>query len=99
MIGPYWMVFVNGILSLLILAGVFTYIYIYPKKRINYLLLFGLISLLPAISILRKGVYESGDFVYHLYRAMDFADALKDGVFIPSWAAHLNNNYGYPVFL
>lgn len=99
MIEPYWMAFFNLIISSTLLAGFLTFRHLFPKKKINYLLLLVLISILPIISVFRTGVYESGDFVYHIYRAMSFYDALKDGVLIPSWAGNLNSTYGYPAFI
>lgn len=93
------MVVVNIISSAILLVGVLTYRYVYPKKKINLLLLLILISLLPLISILRKGDYESGDFNVHIYRAIVFFNALKEGQYMPSWAADLNATYGYPLFI
>ena len=89
----------SSLLALIFLAGFLVYRYFFPKKKNNYLWLLILVALLPCISIFRPGPYESGDFVYHLYRAMAFSDALKDGIIIPSWAANLNGSYGYPVFI
>jgi hypothetical protein len=99
MIGPYWMAFINAIVFSLVLLGFFLYRYYFPQRKINFLLLLGIVSLLPCISIFRIGVYESGDFTQHIYRAMVFYDALKEGIPIPSWAASLNGGYGYPVFI
>lgn len=93
------MVLVNSIVFLLILVLFFLYIYLYPKKKLNYPLLLIIASCLPLISIFRKGAYESGDFVYHLYRAIAFNDSLLEGILIPSWAGRLNGGYGYPVFI
>lgn len=93
------MVVVNSILSLALLLGTLCYSYIYPKKRINWFFLLIIVSLLPVLSIFRKGLYESGDFNLHIYRAMAFYDAIKDGQLIPSWAGDLNGTYGYPLFI
>lgn len=57
------------------------------------------ISLLPLASLLRYGTYESGDFNIHIYRTIEFYNALQDGQFIPSWPENLNGTYGYPLFL
>ena len=93
------MVYVNIIASLVLLAGVLFYRFIYPKKKINLFVLLLLISILPIISILRPGDYESGDFNIHIYRIMAFFDSLKEGIIIPSWAGELNATYGNPLFL
>lgn len=93
------MVVVNAIASALVLLGIIFYVYIYPKKRINLFVLLIIVSILPIISIFRNGDYESGDFNIHIYRTMSFYDSLKEGIFMPSWAAELNATYGYPLFI
>lgn len=99
MIDPYRMVVVNITASLFLGTGIFFYRFIFPKKKLNFFLLIILISLLPLISLLRNGDYESGDFNIHLYRAISFYESLKDGNLIPSWAGKLNGTYGYPLFI
>jgi len=99
MIGPYRMVLVNIISSLLLFGGTFFYKYIYPKKKINLFVLLLLISILPLISILRAGVYQSGDFTINVYKTMSLYSAFSDKVFLPSWAEALNATYGYPLFM
>ncbi len=98
MIGPYQMVAINLIFSLLILSGALFYKFIYPKKNLNLFVLLLVISIPPIISIFRAGAYESGDFDIHVRRSMEFFQSLNEGVLIPSWAANLNATYGYPVF-
>lgn len=95
----YWMVGVNLLLLVIALLSAFFIIKKSPNKKINYPLLLLLFSLLPCFSILRIGSYESGDFIQHVYRAMVFYDAVKEGIAIPSWADALNSGYGYPVFM
>jgi hypothetical protein len=99
MFDPYRMIVVNLTLFLLICVGAVVYRYIYPKKPINLFALLIIISLLPVISIFRKGVYESGDFTTHVYRLVDFYRNLQHGQLMPSWAAMLNSQYGYPLFI
>ena len=99
MIDPYKMVIVNLVLSISLIVVAFIYVKIIPKKKINLFVLLVLISILPIVSVFRKGTYESGDFTFHIYRAMDFYQSLSDGVFIPSWAGGLNEGFGYPVFI
>lgn len=95
---PYKMVLLNltGLITLAI--GVIIYRFVYPKKRINLFTLLILISILPIISILRPGAYESGDFNIHIYRVIEFYRSLSEGNIIPSWAMNLNATYGYPLF-
>lgn len=90
------MVAVNFIASISLFLGVLIYKYVYPKRNINLLLLLILISLLPLISILRKGTYESGDLTLHTHYAMSFYDNLKAGNIFPAWT---NVGYGTPVFI
>lgn len=99
MIDPYKMVFVNVILSLVLLFGTLFYKFIYPKKKINLFILLLLVSILPIVSVFRAGDYESGDFNVHIYREIDFYKSLTEGNIIPSWAAGLNATYGYPLFI
>jgi hypothetical protein len=99
MIGSYQMAFINLIGSLLILGASLFYKFIFPKKNINLFALLIIISILPLISLLRIGDYESGDFNIHIYRTMSFYQNLLDGNFIPSWAGMLNGTYGYPLFI
>jgi hypothetical protein len=99
MLDPYKMVFINLITSAILLTGVLLYIYVYPKKKINLFILLLIISILPLVSLLRPGDYESGDFNIHIYRIMSFYDSLKEGILMPSWAAELNATYGNPLFI
>lgn len=99
MIEPYRMVVINIAALSIICLGILFYRFIYPKRPIGYFPLLLIFSLLPIISILRKGVYESGDFNMHIYRAMVFYDNLKEGNLMPSWGGDLNATYGYPVFI
>lgn len=95
---PIKMIIVNLIGSLILLCGVILYKYIYPKRKINLFYLTILITLLPILSILRPGAYESGDFNIHIYRTIEFFRSLTEGNIIPSWAMNLNATYGYPLF-
>lgn len=99
MIGPYAMVLTSLIFSVLLFGGTFFYKFIYPKKKINLFILLLLISILPLISILRAGVYQSGDFTINVYKTMALYSALSDKVFLPGWAESLNATYGYPLFI
>ena len=99
MIDPYRMVFVNVVASLAVSIIVYLYFKIIPKGKINYILLLFLISLLPLISIGRKGGYESGDLSIHSIFAISFYNSLRDGNFIPRWAGEMYFGYGYPLFI
>ena len=93
------MVLINSIGFLLVLGGSLYYRYVFPKKKINLIALLFVISLLPLVSLLRIGDYESGDFNTHIFRTISFYQNLIDGNFLPSWAGMLNGTYGYPLFI
>ncbi|MEN9407202.1 MAG: hypothetical protein RLZZ455_418 [Candidatus Parcubacteria bacterium] len=99
MIDPYRMVIINLTALSIICAGIFFYRFLYPKKQVKLFPLLLIVMILPVISILRKGTYESGDFNMHIYRAMMFFENLQQGNIIPSWGGELNATYGYPVFI
>jgi len=96
---PVHMVFINIIASLLLVAAVLFYRFVYPKKKINLFILLLFTAILPIISVFRIGDYQSGDFNIHIYRMMSFFNSLKEGILMPSWAADLNATYGNPLFL
>lgn len=93
------MITINSVASISLLLGLIIYKFVYPKKRINLLFLLILISLLPLISIFRKGTYESGDLTIHTGFAISFYESLKDGNFIPRWSSQIIYGYGYPLFI
>ena len=99
MLDPYKMVYVNLTASFILCAGLLIYKYVYPKRDINLFVVLILVSILPLLSLLRPGAYESGDFNIHIYRIMSFYDSLKEGHIMPSWAAELNATYGNPLFI
>lgn len=78
--------------------GIFFYLRSKPKK-INFLVLLFILSLLPVVSIFRPGSYESSDLSAHVTFAISFFKALTDGSFIPRWGMDLNYTYGYPAFI
>lgn len=99
MLDPFRMIVVNLTSSTLLILGIITYKYIFPRRNINLLFLLILVSLLPLISILRTGTYESGDLTRHTGFAMSFYESLRDGNFIPRWSSEIIYGYGYPLFL
>jgi hypothetical protein len=80
-------------------VGLLVYKYIYPKRNISLFVLLILLSLLPLISILRPGTYESGDLSLNVYKAISFYDSLLEGNILPRWSGELNATYGYPQFI
>jgi hypothetical protein len=99
MIDPYRMVFVNIVALLLVIIGTLFYTYIYPKKKVNLFALLVIISLLPLISILRKGSFESGGFTDYVKFSISFYQSLKEGILVPQWDAFRCGGYGCPQFL
>src|SRR3989344_7336768 len=97
--GPKKMVLVSFFSALVLFLGVIIYRFVFPKRRINLLILLVLISILPVISIFRSGTYESGDLTLHSVFLQSFFENLKDGILIPQWAGGLCGGYGCPVFM
>ncbi len=98
MLDPYRMVVVNIILSFIVLMGIFIYRFIYPKKKINLLILLIIISLLPLFSMLRAGTYQSGDLSLHAIRTMSFSQILFQEHIIPRWTPEFYAGFGDPYF-
>ncbi len=99
MLEPYKLVAVNTIFCFILLAGVLIYRFVYPKKKINLLMLLILISLLPLLSMLRAGTYQSGDLSLHAVRTMSFFKILFHEHIIPRWAPEFYAGYGDPYFM
>lgn len=97
--GPVIMVLTSSICVVLFCVIGLIYQFIYPKKVISPLLLVILISLLPLVSILRPGSYESGDLSRHAMVGMSFFQSLIERDFHPIWSRDLNATYGYPLFM
>ncbi|MBI2031154.1 MAG: hypothetical protein HYT08_00925 [Candidatus Levybacteria bacterium] len=96
---PYKMVIISILAFLTLVIGVLAYKYIYPKKNISLFILLILISLLPLVSLLRIGSYESGDLTQNVFKSMEFYNSIQQGNLIPRWAGNLNATYGYPLFV
>lgn len=99
MLDPYKMVLINLIAFLLLTGSLLFYKFVYPKKNIDFLVIVLLYSLLPLISLLRAGAYESGDMSINVYKSMAFYKNLLEGIILPRWAGELNATYGYPLFI
>ena len=96
MLNSYHMAIVNIIATLIFGISLLIYKLKYPKKKINLLLLLIVLSLLPLISMLRQGTYESGDLSHHALMILSMSDSLLDGNIIPRWGAGLHFEYGGP---
>lgn len=95
MLDPYKLSLINVILlTVLIFVSI-------SIRNFNYknAIFLTLASFLPLISLLRKGVHESGDFAININKSMDLYNSLSYGIFPVHWASLLNANYGYPLFL
>ncbi|CAN5168021.1 hypothetical protein BH11PAT1_BH11PAT1_1380 [soil metagenome] len=99
MIDPYRMVVVNSVLGLVLILGTIFYHFVYPRRKINLVFLLLLISLLPVVSILRKGTYEAGTLTEHVQIAISFYQTLQDKNLIPLWSGASLAGYGSPVHL
>lgn len=99
MIESYKMVFVNLVASVILIAGILIYKFLFPKKKINLLVLLILISLLPIISLLRKGTYQSGLLTEQVGVEFAFYSSLTEGIIKPLWSARSCSGYGCPLFI
>src|SRR5947207_1977926 len=100
MTDPYRIVLVS-FLSFFIFCLLFL-IYIKKVKKtkgqVKYLPLLLIISLLPLVSMLRNGTYESGSLSEYVKFSFSFFESLKDGNIIPRWDAYRCGGYGCPQF-
>jgi hypothetical protein len=94
----YNVVLINLVLGLVLVAGVLVYRYVFPKKPLNWGILVILFSVLPIISIFRKGDY--GGYLYqNIEYAAGFWNSLVEGHIFPAWAANMDSPFGYPAFI
>ncbi|MDE2026711.1 MAG: hypothetical protein KGJ07_09565, partial [Patescibacteria group bacterium] len=98
MSSPFTLVISSIVLAIFAGSGIFLYLWRKPKK-IHFLFLLIILSILPVVSIFRPGSYESSDLSAHVTFAMSFFKALTDGSLIPRWGMDLNYTYGFPAFL
>lgn len=94
----YEQVLLNFFLSLALGTGIFIY-KVLLQKKIDFLVILILISILPLVSIFRIGTYESGDLTLHSIFLQSFFENLKNGILIPQWAGGLCGGQGCPVFI
>jgi hypothetical protein len=99
MTDPHRMVFVSIISSIILGIGLLFYRYIFPKKKIDKLVLLLLVSVLPLISIFRSGTYQSGDLSLHTSFLINFYENLKSYIFLPQWAPDLCGGRGCPIYI
>src|SRR5260221_1458492 len=95
----YRLIFINIFSLTLLITGVFLYRRVFPRKKISLWILLLLISLLPLISIMRSGTYESGDLSYHIKNTIVFYKSLSEGNIIPRWSDFACRGYGCPDFI
>lgn len=68
------------------------------KKIIFPLLLIG-IAIIPMLDLFHPGLPVTHDGQDHVARIANFYQNLKEGTFVPRWAANLNWGYGHPVIM
>src|SRR4030042_2308116 len=95
---PFRMVFMSILFLSFYLLLLYLYKMFFPQKKIPYWVILLGFSVLPTLSILREGSYESGDINIHVVRTIDFYKSLSEGIIIPRWAGNLNSTYGYALF-
>lgn len=95
---PIKMVVVSSISTLILFTVIVVCSKVF-KKNIPLPFLLILISILPLISMLRPGSYESGDLSIHASYAISFFESLKEGNLVPVWEKYMISGFGYPYFL
>lgn len=55
-------------------------------------------AVIAGFSLLHDGLFPTHDGEYHVVRFFLFNESIFDGNFYPRWAAHLNNDFGVPLF-
>ncbi len=68
-------------------------------RKLSWLVILGLVTLLPVWNIFRNGTYQSGDLTFHAVFATAYAQAWRDGVVIPRWAGGINFGFGSALFI
>ena len=96
---PPQMVLMSLSISALFIFLYFLYNKIYPRKSLSYDVLLFFISLLPLVSLLRIGGYESGDLNLHVAFAIPFFENIQNGILFPVWNQYVLQGYGYPLYL
>ncbi len=95
MLDPQKLVTTSLIAFLIFLITIF-----FIRRREKFSFYFVLLaSLLPLLSLLKRGVHQSGDFAINIAKAYDLWNSLSFGIFPVHWASILNATYGYPLFL
>lgn len=69
------------------------------KQILITILLLILLSIPASLDLFIPGAYSAHDITHHVIRTIDMDKILSEGFFPPRWSGHLNNEYGYPVFL
>lgn len=83
----------------ILLTALLIYRFVFPRKKVHPLALVLLLSLLPLVSLLRPGSYESGDLSLHTMRTISFYKILFIEHQLPRWTPEFNVGYGDPYFL
>lgn len=95
MLDSYKLVFISFSSLIIFLITIFI---LRKSKKLNFYFVL-LASLLPLVSLLKRGVHQSGDFAINISKSMDMWNSVTHGIFPVHWAALLNATYGYPLFL
>lgn len=95
---PANLAFFNLFLFIIVIISLTFYHFIYPRKKLPFLLTLIIISCLPIWSFWRQGVPESGDFDLHTKFLMSFYNSLEKGIFLPQWSAEFCEGFGWPLF-
>lgn len=67
-------------------------------KNIISLVIVFIFTVIAGLPLLHNGFPPTHDGEYHVIRFFLFDESIRDGNLYPRWAAHLNNNFGVPLF-
>ncbi|MBI4322068.1 MAG: hypothetical protein HY675_26555 [Chloroflexi bacterium] len=61
-------------------------------------LLIGLLAMFSAMPLFRPTIFASSDFLFHLYRLMEYDTLIRHGTLYPRWAPDFHYGLGSPIF-
>lgn len=70
-----------------------------PSKKVLFLLLVTVLSLIYAKPFFVKGFFETHDGEWAIVRLAEMVREIKDFQLPPRWSDYLNHGFGYPLFL
>jgi hypothetical protein len=91
--------YINALSVLIVTFCLIVYRFIYPKRKIKFIILLLIIAIIPTLSIFRSGTYRTGDLTPHYIQLMSFYKNISEGILLPRWAGDLCGSFGCPIFI